>query len=174
MTYSDIINLWKESKEMWQSYQFAVGGVGQAIYSYFVDKLSIDSKGKERIIKMIPPTEKNEEKIRNTLYAPFACVELKDDGWSEVGLVLLLEYSETAWPKQQYRFVICIRSGADNWMVKMAKDGPVFKLSNECKSEEIEVLWGEFERLIRFQTVDSLNNWLGIKNECSLCNINNY
>jgi hypothetical protein len=163
MTYEEIIKLWSDSKSQWRNYEFAVGGIGGQIYSFLREELNVKGEKSRRVIKMIPPNEKDDDKLRNTEYAPFACVEFKDDGWAEVGIILLLEYDENSWPKQQYRFVFKIKRTSENWLVQAAKDGPELKLSFEPTRDELALVGEEFDKLIRFQTIESLDNWLGIQ-----------
>jgi hypothetical protein len=163
MTYEEVIGLWKESQEQWQQYKFSVGAVGRFIYLYLLEKLSLTGEKAKRFLKIVPPNEKDDNKLRNTIYAPYACVDLKNDGWAEFGLLLLLEHGENTWPKQQYRFIINIRKTPENWMVKFGKDGSITKLSIEPEKDQLTPIGEEFDKIIRLNTIESLNQWLGIQ-----------
>ena len=165
MTYEEILKLWHESQANWQNYRYSVSAIGGFIYSYLKERLSISGEKKEHLFKMIPPNERDEEKLRNTRYSPFGCVELKDDGWAEFGIILLLEQNENSWPKQQYRFILNIRKTSKNWNVKISNSGIISELSFEPNKDELNLLGEEFDNLLKFHTIESLNKWLGIENE---------
>lgn len=162
MNYQEIVGLWKQGRENWHDYELKVGAVAQRIYNFFCLKLELQDDNKERYLKLLPPTEKDDEKIRTTSWSAPGCVEFQDDGWSTVGLLLLLERSETSWPKNQYRFYLNIRYNGTDWKVKIAEDGKLHNISNEYTEDELNPIWIEFLELIKHQTIDSLNIWLGI------------
>jgi hypothetical protein len=163
MTYEEIIKLWKKNQDHWEEYKFAVGAIGSFIHSYLIEHLSINRENSEHIFKMIPPNEKDEKTIRNNLFTPYDCVELKDDGWAEIGLILLLEYDENAWPKQLCRFIVSIRKTHENWNVKIGRESPVTILSFKPTLDEVKQIGEQFDKLLRIHTIESLDRWLGIK-----------
>jgi len=160
MNYSDLVQLWNKGREKWRDYEFEVGKIASFVHKYFLDKLEINTEEKQKYLLLIPLKEKDNEKLRTTWYAPYACVEFVEKGWANVGLLLLIEINENTWPKKQFLFTLSIKRSDDKWLVKIAEDGIEHIISSDFKNEELEPLWEEFVSLLKFQTIDQLENWL--------------
>ncbi len=160
MKYSDIVAFWEEGREKWRDYEFEVGSVAAVIRDFFRKKLELKTKEEERFLLLFPLKEKDSEKIRTTWYAPFACVEFIESGWANVGLMLLLQVDENAWPKKQFVFKILIKKQENIWLVNITENGTEYKLKEDFQENDLESLFDEFISLIKFQTVDSLKHWL--------------
>lgn len=160
MNYSDLVAFWEAGRKKWEDYEFEVGSIAAQICGFFREKLELNTKETERFLLMIPLREKNSEKIRTTWYAPQACVEFADAGWANVGLVLMLQISENTWPKKQYVFKISIKKQNGLWLVRMAEDGIEHKLNDNFQKSDLDPLFDEFIRLVKFQTIDQLEHWL--------------
>ena len=163
MNYSDLVQFWDEGRKKWRDYEFEVGKIAASIHKYFLDKLEINTEEKREYLLLIPLKEKDNEKLRTTWYAPYVCVEFLDKGWANVGLLLLLEKDKRAWPKKQFLFTLSIKKQKDNWLLKIADDGTEHSVKIDLQQADLEPLWNEFTGLLKFQTIDQLENWLKLK-----------
>lgn len=78
-----------------------------------------------------------------------------------VGLVILIEKDKNTWPKSNYKFYINIKRLSDGkWNVFLAEDGKTFTISNEPTEEELKPIFEEFIDILKFNTLDQLDNWL--------------
>ena len=160
MQYSDLVNFWNEGRKKWTDYEFEVGNVAACICDFFRKKLELKTDESKRYLLLIPLKEKNSETIKTTWYAPHACVEFETAGWANVGMLLILQMSENAWPKQQFVFKISIKKQNGVWLIRLAEDGELHKLNEIIEENELEPLFDEFIRLVKFQTIDYLKHWL--------------
>ena len=112
---------------------------------------------------MIPLKETDSEKLRTTLYAPYACVEFVEQGWANVGLLLLIEKNKYTWPKKQFLFTLSIKKQKEEWLLRISENGKEHHIKVGCKHEDLDPLWNEFVDILEFQTVNQLENWLESK-----------
>lgn len=158
MDYKELVEMWGEGRKKWQEYSWAVGEVADFILQGFMRRLNISD---ERIIRLFPESESDEHKIDTTMYSPYACVEFKDNGWSTVGLVILLEKNKQSWPKSNYKFYIKIkRLPEGKWNVVLTEDGKIFTISENFLEEEIDPIFEEFIDVLKYNTINQLDNWL--------------
>lgn len=160
MNYSDLVAFWEAGRKKWIDYECEVGDFAACICGFFREKLGLQTEETKRYLLLIPLKEKSSEKIRTTWYAPQACVEFANAGWANVGLVLMLQLSENAWPKKQFVFKLSIKKQKKIWLVRMAEDGNLHELNENFQKNDLEPLFDEFIRLVKFQTIDQLEHWL--------------
>lgn len=158
MEYKELVQMWEDGRRKWEKYKWAVGGIAAFIENEFRDRLNITD---ENIIRLFPESESDEQKLNSMTYAPYACVEFKDEGWSSVGLIILLEKNKNTWPKSNYKFYMNIKRLHDgNWNVRLAEDGKTYTVSATPSKKDIDPIFEEFIDILKFNTIDQLDNWL--------------
>jgi len=163
MNYTELVQLWDKGRKKWLDYGFEVGGVASFVHNYFLDKLEINTEEKKKYLLLIPLKETDSEKLRTTLYAPYACVEFVEQGWANVGLLLLIEKNKYTWPKKQFLFTLSIKKQKEEWLLRISENGKEHHIKVGCKHEDLDPLWNEFVDILEFQTVNQLENWLESK-----------
>jgi|GEM_PF-5023143 len=129
--------------------------VVETLYDYFIDKMKIN--GNENCLKIFPSSESDALKIITTSYQPIHCIELENNGWANVGILLSLG-------SKQDRFKLSISKvsveltpmvGQTKWKVKIVEDEKKHStskehlISDELTKNELEEIWKEAESLFK-------------------------
>lgn len=163
MTYEEILSDWNEGRKKWDYYKHQVGDVAEQICIFFKNKLKFSNSQSGTILKLVPISEKNDDKLQENIWKPFDCVTFSKDGWAVVGLRLLLV---TDYETVQFIIPIYIKYTSEkNWKIKFSNvSEPRLFANKSANSDVLDLLWQDFSNLIKEKTIFEPEHWLGIPN----------
>lgn len=163
MKYDDIVTNWNIGKEKWQLYKTEVSRFVDRLYEFFLTKLDFNQEvNKRKFLKLIPLNESNDERLQNIYWSSQQCISFVDNGWSTIGIRLLLETSPVSIDKMQMIFHLYIKKNNKNWSLKFGENARTIVFTDYTDFEDgLNDAWLAFSELIKQKTLFDLENWLG-------------
>ena len=162
MNYDDFLRCWQEADKKWSSYQNDVAHIVTECHTYFCNKLVHHVKKRENYLSMFLPGERNIDKILKESYKPSAeYIEFGDDGWHNIGFILLFKSDKIMHIKSYFCFTIAVKRKSiddlNTWIIKIREGGEEHLISIAPKQNELEEIWKDFEKIFTY-SVSQISN----------------
>lgn len=156
MNYSEVVAAWKQSREQWREYEFTCAQIAYKIYMTLQKSLELKDG---KLLKLVDPEEKDEEKLQKTIFSPSGSVKLADKGWAKFGLHLVLQLGDNTWPKFPMRFISYIKIEKDLIKFKAVANDDETVLSINYDDADEQKIIAKYEGLMRINVIDNFRIW---------------
>ena len=159
MSYKDLIDAWDHSRKEWQEYRVEASSIfaqiTRAIRNYFA------FPNPESQLKTIPLSD--DKRKENMMYTIMGALNFEDDGWTSMGLLIVLEKENMISPKDAYKLGVFIKKASDIWLVKCPQDSTPIEISATPTEDELVKVAKQIHSILLTTIKDTLPRWLNQK-----------
>lgn len=157
MKYTELIQIWKQSKEEFRNYEWNTAVIAAKVYTILREKFELSN---ENLFKLVDPDETNHEKILKTMYSHMGATKLDEKGWAKFGMFLTLELAENTFPKEPILFISYVKITTEKILLKATLDSEPQELNIEFNDDDKNKIEGIYDSLLDLHIKNKFSNWL--------------